>query len=247
MRSNAFWTLVGLVGGFLIALIFYVLGNKEHEPVYAIIKEPSLVFDKNNVAPSFRLLDMKDSTTIKSNVYVASILIWNNGDLPIIDDDIRKEFTMRLSGSEGKILDYKIVKESREEITKFQLIEKDNKLQLDWAFFDPGDALEIQLTYTGNRTTEVKCEGFVLGAELKKVVPRGETSTTTYLQQILAFVVALAAIIAIYDTVKKKKAGEIINVAFLIQMILLFFLMAIIIFWVFREYFSSAQLPSGFY
>jgi len=153
-----------------ITIMFYEISNKTREPVYSVIKEPTLIFDKENASSNFKLIS-NDSTIINQNVYVTTIVVWNNGDLEIKKDDIRKEIKIIVL-NQGEILDYKITKQTNPEISKFNLNQKENEILVDWDYFDPEFGFEFQVIYAGTEETQIVMDGYILGAEMKKVTLR---------------------------------------------------------------------------
>ncbi|MDC6352440.1 hypothetical protein PP178_12840 [Zeaxanthinibacter sp. PT1] len=182
--SNTFWGITGLIVAILLFFIGYYLGDKKREPVYAIKKEPSLIFDKNNSAPNIKLY-ANDSTLIVDNVYVTSIVIWNNGELEIKKSDLRKDFKIYIT-DDAKILDYKITHETHPNLSNFRIKKIKEFLILDWDYFDPNFGVELQITYTGNEKSHAIADAYVLNAELKQVFPKTPSSKKEMLTVILA-------------------------------------------------------------
>ena len=50
-----------------------------------------------------------------------TLVIWNNGKLPITKQDLRRDFYIYCSDSSSNILDYKILDEKEKGISNFQL------------------------------------------------------------------------------------------------------------------------------
>ncbi len=131
--------LLGIVVTFVISYFFFFLSQKEREPVFTFKNKKTLIFDKHNATPKIKLFT-NDTIPIKENVYISNIVLWNNGQIQIDTTEIRKRFSVNLIN--GKILDYKIVKEISD-ISHFELIEEKDKLHIDWKYFDPGFGVEI--------------------------------------------------------------------------------------------------------
>ncbi|WP_338792131.1 hypothetical protein [Bernardetia sp. MNP-M8] len=151
----------------IIGIIFLILGipasmyashlySKDKKPVYAVKKEPSIIFDKDNSSSSIKLL-FKDSIIVDKNVYVTNLVIWDDGGKGIDKEDIRKPFKISVSDS-SKFLDYKIIKQ-RSEAANFRLIPRGKDLLIEWDYFDGNYAFEVQLMYAGNNETSVIVDG----------------------------------------------------------------------------------------
>ncbi len=203
LKSGTFWTIIVGIIGCVLAVYLYKLSNKEREPVYAVKKAPSLIFDKDNSSPKIKLLS-SDSIVVNQNVYVTSLAIWNNGELPIEKVDVRKDFKIEVPNG-VQILDYKIVQETHPGISKFRIVPDDGQLNIDWEYFDPEFGLEMQLMYSGEADDEIKISGYVLGTEMKKVEQR---NTFLSRKNRIWFkglaVLYLALIVAIFYTLRAK-------------------------------------------
>jgi len=165
-RTANFWGVIIGIISILASIILFILSNKQREPVYSIVKEPTLIYDKENASSNFSLVS-NDSILIDNNVYVSTIALWNNGELEIKKDDVRKN--IKLSVINGKILDYKIIRLSHPEVSEFELDKVDSDLIVNWDHFDPKFGFEFQVIYSGTFETELKMSGFVLGSDVKKV------------------------------------------------------------------------------
>ena len=167
INSGIFWTFITAIISIVITIITYEFSSKYKEPVYSITKEPTLIFDKDNASSNFKLIS-NDSTVIKKNVYVTSIIFWNNGELEIKKEDIRKEIRIKISDN-GEILDYKITNQIEPEISKFQLNKINNELFVKWDFLDPKFGFEFQIIYSGPEETQIEMDGYIIGTGIKKV------------------------------------------------------------------------------
>lgn len=146
--------------GIVLAVFFYLDGKRTKSISYHI-DQPSLIYDSENASSAIKVV-AKDSSPIDDDVYLLTGIIWNSGNLPISNEDVRKTISVSLSPSE-KILDYKIVKQTDRDIAKFLLVKNDNKsLNLAWQYFDPGYGLKFQVIYTGDDNPKFILSGKVL-------------------------------------------------------------------------------------
>jgi uncharacterized membrane protein YjfL (UPF0719 family) len=245
-RSGNFWTIVTFILGIIASYIFYIYSNKEREPVYAIKKEPSLIYDKSAATPRIKLLS-DDSLIVNDNVYVASIVIWNNGSLEIQKSDVRKDFIISVS-EKAKILDYKILNQVKPEISKFKLIPFQNTLKLDWDFFDPGFGAEIQLIYSANEKSRIEVDGYVLGNQIKLIKAKDNNKYQYFkwglifssLSIILFFGFIMQGFIQRIKNPNTNKARKIISI-FLIVSYSLFAIMTLYL--VYTYFFDTYKFP----
>ena len=178
LNSGIFWTIIVGIIGVVITVIFYEFSNKIKEPVYSIVKEPSLIFDKANASSNFKLIS-KDSTIIQQNVYVTTMVAWNNGDLEIKKGDVRKEIKVKVS-DQSEILEYKITKQTNPEIGNFKLNQIENELIVDWDYFDPKFGFEFQVIYSGTEETQIEMDGYIIGTKVEKVTLRPNGGFSKY-------------------------------------------------------------------
>lgn len=145
-----------------LTIYFYVEGIKEKSICYKIEHNPSLIFDNEKISPNIRVLE-KDSIIIAENIYMIKGMIWNDGDLPIEDKDIKRKIVIRLENI-NRIIDFKIEKQTDKENKNFQINKIDSiSLNLSWEYFEPQDGLTFQIIYIGNPQPLFKVEGKIIG------------------------------------------------------------------------------------
>ena len=234
LNSGIFWTIVVGIVGIGLTILFYEYSNKDREPVYAIKKEPSIIFDKENSTPKIKLLS-NDSILINENVYVSSIVIWNNGELEIKKDDVRKEFMVTVSNA--KVLDYQIVNQTNPEISNFKVEHNSNELLIDWDYFDPKFGFELQIIYSGVAESEIKVSGYVLGREIKKVSTRKPASSFHYILiiNLVLFIILAFAFFKIY-----KEAPSKFHLLFLMLYVIG---IPVITLFIYKGFFGGFELP----
>lgn len=199
MNTKNFWATIGTIFTiFGIFLALYYGKEKKREPVYSVIKTPSLIFDRFNASPKIKLI-VNDSLTLAENVYITTLVIWNKGKLPINKEDIRQDLFIYCSDSTSKILDFKIIEEKESGVSNFKLIPKKEDLKIDWDYFDPGFGFKFQVIYTGNDLTKIVVSGNVLGSKVKQLKTKSkEGELGRNLLIIFVFVFAVFGSIAIW-------------------------------------------------
>ncbi|MFD2565525.1 hypothetical protein [Aquimarina rubra] len=233
LNSGIFWTVIVGIVGVVITIIFYEFSNKMKEPVYSIVKEPSLIFDKENATSNFKLLS-KDSTIIQQNVYVTTIVAWNNGDLEISKGDVRKKIKVTVS-DQNEILEYKITKQTNPEISNFKLKQFENELIVDWDYFDPKFGFEFQVIYSGTEETQIEMEGYIIGAKVKKVALRPKGAFNKYFG-IFALIVNIYLVFIVFKDFKRATWKY-----YLFQSFILMIGLAIAL-WLINKYFFSGYI-----
>jgi hypothetical protein len=100
-------------------------------------------------------------------VFTTYIWIWNAGKRPIKDSDIPTQSPIILTLADKffplKLLDFRVIKQSRDAIN-FQVLRNDDaSLKILFSFFDQNDGAVIEIQHTGSLKTEVIIEGIILG------------------------------------------------------------------------------------
>jgi hypothetical protein len=150
------------IGGIVLSIIFYLKEHKIKEISYLQNGKNSLIFDSKSSTSSIKLYE-KDTIPITQNVYLLTGTIWNSGDIPIMQDDIRIPIFVDLD-NRSKILNYKILKQRDSAVSNFSLRQiSNNSLQLNWKYFDPSFGITFQLIYQSNYESEFKLSGKILG------------------------------------------------------------------------------------
>lgn len=183
-----------LIGGF-----FYLLNQKNRKPLYTAKDKPTLIFDKESSSNKIKLVKY-DSIQVKENVYCTRLILWNDGDLTISKEDVRENFYISIIG-EGSIIESKIINETDKGVSKFRLINTNDKIKIDWDHFDPDSGVELQFLYSGNKSTYIEISGKVLGNNLRKVHNRNTLSFGDVLYVIGIFVLEIIFFLTIgfYD------------------------------------------------
>ncbi len=135
----------------------------ERKPIYALKGSPLKIFDKRNSLSSINLVS-NDTCIISEDVYLITFILWNEGNLPIDNQDIREQFKISLQDSIN-ILDFKVIEETHKGISQFSLCreKQKNNLLIKWNFFDPGFAMKAQIIYCGAVNPQFKIKGYILG------------------------------------------------------------------------------------
>jgi hypothetical protein len=157
---NFITTLIAIIS-LALSVYFYYESKKEKHLAYKIDRPSSKIFDSENSSPAIKLIE-KDSVLITKNVYLLTGAIWNNGNLPINKEDLRKKLSIKINYIE-RILDYKVVQQTEPTISLFKLTQKNKStLDIDWAYFDPGYGFKFQLLYIGSENVGFELDGKVL-------------------------------------------------------------------------------------
>lgn len=214
----------------LLAIYLYKAGNKAKEISYRL-NTSALIYDNKMSSPAIKVLE-KDSIVLTDNVYLISGLIWNTGDFSISKDDLRKPITVDLIG-EGRILDYKIIREIDSSTTKFKLMLSSPKTRtLGWEYFDPNDAMMFQILYTSSYPDNISVNGKVVGIEkFNKIEPNKNNFNPLLAALCAAGSFLFGNIIqTIYLSAKKRlRKGPILTITFIVNIIIVIVLLYLFI------------------
>lgn len=166
------------IAGILIGVVvsFYTYFKSKES------KEPCIYFQ------TFRDIDKieggEDEENIKvfykseevDKVYTTYIWFWNKGKRPIHKGDIPAKSELKLSlvneKNDLQILDYKIIKSSRDPINPSLQRIDNSRLKLDFEFLDFMDGWVMEVQHTGGQDVQVKFDGVILGnVDGAKVLP----------------------------------------------------------------------------
>lgn len=217
-----------ILGIFGILLTVYLAKEKKREPVYSVIKTPSLIFDRFNASSNIKLI-VNDSLLLSENVYITTLVVWNKGKLPITKEDIREDLFIYCSDSTSKMLEFNIMEENESGVSNFKLIPKNDSLQIGWDYFDPGFGFKIQVIYTGNDTTKIVVSGKVLGSKVKQVTTKEKGSLspfTLFLIIVLVYSLLIFQIWTFIDLLKRANTELVIGI--ILTFIGVLFLVAIL-------------------
>jgi hypothetical protein len=150
----------------ILAIIFSIYlaydVEKKMEPVFHYNDSAIIIY--NNMTPDSSIKLLKDSIIITENVYLTEIILWNKGEesipMEMVRDSIKIEFL-----NTKRILDFKIINETHP-TSKFNIYKiTENKIGINWKYFDPKNAMKFQIIFTGNRTLNLKFSGYVVGVD----------------------------------------------------------------------------------
>lgn len=159
-----------------LSIFFYLDGKKEKEISYYVNESISKIYDSKNSSSAIKLIE-QDSLIISKDVYVLTGTIWNSGELPITNEDLREKLSINLNNIE-RIIDYKIVKQYDPKVAQFSLHKNDSKqLGINWKYFDRDFAFNFQILFVSDEVPNFKLEGKILGVKkFNKVTPNEKLS-----------------------------------------------------------------------
>lgn len=218
------------------AYLFYVKSQKEAVPSFTVTPSQFKIFDSHIASPKIKVYD-SHGQVIDENVYLAEVVFWNSGNIPIEPRDVRIPVRLVLTPCKA-ILDYKIIRETRPIVAAMQLAEdtsanlapQTKSLILTWNHLDPGFGGRFQVIYSSSEPASISFDGYIVGTKgLLSVAPRGQEPFLLMLFDFLAagvfvacglFVIGLIFVLIKKDLRQKVEYKKII-IIFLFAIILL--------------------------
>ena len=147
----------------LVAFYFYLFPHNEKRLSF-VTDGPSLIFDSKLSTPKIHLVDAGNSP-VKSDTYLQTFTIWNNGSVPIEPSDVRRPVRLTFDGAD-QILDCRIVASLDPEICDFNLSQPDKTtVELGWKHFDPKRAVKIQAIFAQTTKPKTSINANIVGIE----------------------------------------------------------------------------------
>jgi hypothetical protein len=162
----------GLLFGFIgivLALYFYALSAKQKTPIFQVSRQRTLIADSKQTRGSkIRVVD-KDGNEIQGQIWVVTFYFWNAGKLSIKKAQILEDLQIEFKSKEIKILDSKIINQTRPKIIKASLgsllTYDPQKVRLEFDILEHGDGVSGQITYIGSQNAEISLSGTIEGVK----------------------------------------------------------------------------------
>lgn len=207
--------------GIVLSFIFYFKEHKIKEISYLQNGNTSLIFDSKSSMPSIKLYD-EDTILIKQNVYLFTGKVWNSGDIPISQEDIRIPLSFNL-GKGVKILEYKILKQKDSAISNFTFSKINNQsLRLNWKYFDPSFGFVFQIIYQNNSEAELKMTGKILGINDINYLKENEIKNSE-IWNFGTLVVFIMTIVLLYVAIFYKEKSKFMKIFYWIMFLFMLF------------------------
>ena len=194
-------TLIGLfigVVGIIASYSYYQWSKREKNPVFC--KEPT--------------------KKIEGDKLLVRFAFWNKGRMSINQDDIEEPLIIALDDPSGKIIDYSILKTSREIVDPVLLRQVDNETELELYFYllEKNDGLSGQIIFQGYPESGLNITGIIRGAKNRKIEKKeanislrertGRTEFFLTLWVILSVVLAISIVRLSIDRKKSQRKEQ---------------------------------------
>lgn len=160
---NTLGFLIGILG-IILSIYYYELSKREKEPTFIIdpIKFEILKSSSTHLAP-IKILTL-DSSEIKDDVTSLTFYFWNKGKEPLKSEDLLTDINFYLNNN-AKIIDFKILKSSRD-VCKIKLLKQSSdSLKLDFKILEENDGFTGQIIFEGSEQTRLKIAATIIGVK----------------------------------------------------------------------------------
>ena len=155
---------IGILG-ILFSVYTYLATRVYREPVFVVDPSRTVILHADTVSTAPIRVLKSNGEEIKSDLTTIKFFFWNNGPLAIKRDNILSDLIISLDAPRGEIIDYKILKVSRE-INKCEIshvLGTNKKLKINFSILEEGDGLSGQIMYEGPRDAGLKISGVIEG------------------------------------------------------------------------------------
>lgn len=184
--------LIGLVVGILgiiLSIYFYSLTKQYRDLVFISDPHPATIISQGDINNSPLKLVKNNSVVISNSIFLHKIYIWNEGNLSIRRDHILRPISIVFGDSSTSILDYKILRESRDVVNLNVSQNSSNKIEIDFDILEQNDGFCMQLLIEADRVVYPIIEGNIEG--IKKISRfsdfKGNKVTMTYLKNLIFY------------------------------------------------------------
>lgn len=168
LRKN--W--LGLVGlavgvvGIALSMVFYSKSQVSRAPVFLVDPVRMEIINRDRISGAPITVVRHDGRKIERDIYLARLYFWNIGELSIRKPNILESLQVILDDRDGEILDYKILKQTRD-VVKGEMKPVDDgpmhNLSVQFNILEQGDGFTAQVTYIGRVDSPIVMRGTIEG------------------------------------------------------------------------------------
>lgn len=156
-----FGAVLGVVG-LAISIHFYIATIAERRPIFLLdASSRAVIGSKQEIADSAIVFTRRDGKPITKDVNIAKFYFWNDGSLPIKQNEILK--SIRIYVENGEILSFKLLLMTRDVIGAKVVQSAPDSIILTATILEKSDGLSGQIIYEGPKDARIKLEGVIQG------------------------------------------------------------------------------------
>jgi hypothetical protein len=166
IKTN-FWNLFGAfigITGLLTGYIFYVASLRAPGIAIKDVTTHVRIINSQLAEGGTLRLIRKDGVEIKRDIYISTLSIWNSGNTSIKSDALLKPVRLFLP-TDSELLEARITKASRPDVTGVTLTPAVNEFTLKWNILEPEDGASIQVIYLANAPVKFGIDGVIEGVK----------------------------------------------------------------------------------
>lgn len=156
-----------LILSIVVSYIFYLVSIKERIPVFSVEPLRTRIIDSKTISTAPIQIIGPDSTIIKNDLSAVTFHFWNRGGEAIEQSDVLKPIHVTFDDPSVKLIDIKINKLSRADITKSkaQIDNSKKAVLINFSILDEGDGLSCQAIFEGNPESKLIINGAIKGVK----------------------------------------------------------------------------------
>jgi len=156
------------IAGILLSVYFYSETIAEREPVFIVDSARTEIIRSERVTDTPLKVTRQTGEPIKGDITAVRTYFWNRGKLGIRPTNILEPITLSIDGEDSEVLDFKILRSSRNVVKPTIRRDESNPrqyLRLGFDILESGDGFSIQVIYVGNPNAKVSLAGAVEGVK----------------------------------------------------------------------------------
>ena len=201
-NSSLLWGIIGLVGGFLISLLFFTLSKKQRKLSYSISTTPIII--KKITKISGLAITYKNQSIDNLSTSYLKIKNIGNDTLELTDFPELNKLSITTSGVFliNSISELEITKSNKFMKMEPSLISS-NKIELSFDYFDPKNEISFSIFHTGDIKVcgSIKNGKIINDTQIEKII-HYKTMLKEYIPIILLIICAIFYGINIYLNAK---------------------------------------------
>lgn len=141
--------------GFGLTYYIYKAPLKEVDPTFILERNTQLIVSKDLISAAPLKIVKPNGEEVKSNVYSQTFYFFNQGKETISKEKILEPLFLSINDSTSKILDFRILKESRSVIDSRLLLDSvsKSKVWIDFRLLEEDDGIAGQILYASDNSS----------------------------------------------------------------------------------------------
>lgn len=156
----------GIVIGGLIAWVTWDASRVEVDPTMIVDPQRTVLVERDRIKDAPLKVVRRDGAPVETDVTAVRVYFWNDGRKPMLQDDVLEPFRLSVKAP-AEILDFRVLQESRPQITR-QVVERventTDQLAISFRVLERREGLTLQLVVAGDPNTPVLAQGVAIGA-----------------------------------------------------------------------------------